>query len=584
MQGRRVRRYRSNRCESHSQVNNNLTIDNDTINTQNCLYCQFKFSTTKLNQTLSDIGASYPTFFNSWFSIGVGFSFTALLTVTLILLWELATALRILRGDTGAHHVIGNLLFGFSPSVYGFSISLVDSGYLLISTLISVFIHEFGHALAAASEGMQMEYIAVFLACLFPGALVAFDYDLLQALPRFTSLRVYCAGIWHNAVCCAVCALVLFLLPFILFPFYINGGSPMVLNVPSSSPLSGYLSPGDQILSLDGAQIHHAQEWMDTAAYINRLSLDSLHSFNQSTYSKDSGTNYYKKGYCVPDSMKDQSNKFVLRDEQPICEGYVPVFVETHCLDSSKIDDASSDDGRPGKQEYGYCLNPKDVVKLHKCGYGWITTNESSCICSQDESCLSPLQLPGLTWVEITYSSPKCVNLASNSLLPSNTSETIENKCGGTFVFVGDVISMAVSIRLTSYQPRWTYPFAERLPNVMEKLLVCTFHVSLTLALLNSLPTEPGSQTEQPPPSDVFWMTLEDMRGFKFMILVILFAMQHQGTDKGGSLFPFVKIVSQAAPRNGQWYNCLGSIGNPGNAGILVLLAVVLAFLAQWFY
>ena len=45
-----------------------------------------------------------------------------------------------------------------------------------------------------------MEYIAVFLAVLFPGALVAFDYDLLQALPRLTALRVYCAGIWHNAV------------------------------------------------------------------------------------------------------------------------------------------------------------------------------------------------------------------------------------------------------------------------------------------------------------------------------------------------------------------------------------------------
>lgn len=44
-----------------------------------------------------------------------------------------------------------------------------------------------------------MEYIAVFIAILFPGALVALNNDLLQALPRFTVLRVYCAGIWHNA-------------------------------------------------------------------------------------------------------------------------------------------------------------------------------------------------------------------------------------------------------------------------------------------------------------------------------------------------------------------------------------------------
>lgn len=51
-----------------------------------------------------------------------------------------------------------------------------------------------------SSEGIQLEYIAIFLAILFPGALVAFNYELLQAKPRATALRVYCAGIWHNAV------------------------------------------------------------------------------------------------------------------------------------------------------------------------------------------------------------------------------------------------------------------------------------------------------------------------------------------------------------------------------------------------
>lgn len=51
-----------------------------------------------------------------------------------------------------------------------------------------------------SSEGIQMEYIAIFLAVLFPGALVALNYDLLQAKPRSTALRIYCAGVWHNAV------------------------------------------------------------------------------------------------------------------------------------------------------------------------------------------------------------------------------------------------------------------------------------------------------------------------------------------------------------------------------------------------
>lgn len=51
-----------------------------------------------------------------------------------------------------------------------------------------------------SSEGIQIEYIAVFLAVLFPGALVAFNHELLEMIPRVATLRIYCAGIWHNAV------------------------------------------------------------------------------------------------------------------------------------------------------------------------------------------------------------------------------------------------------------------------------------------------------------------------------------------------------------------------------------------------
>lgn len=49
-----------------------------------------------------------------------------------------------------------------------------------------------------SSEGIQIEYIAIFIAILFPGALVA--YELFQTVPHWTALRVYSAGIWHNAV------------------------------------------------------------------------------------------------------------------------------------------------------------------------------------------------------------------------------------------------------------------------------------------------------------------------------------------------------------------------------------------------
>lgn len=99
--------------------------------------------------------------------------------------------------------------------------------------------------------------------------------------------------------------------------------------------------------------------------------------------------------------------------------------------------------------------------------------------------------MPGLTWSEIKYARPvslKCVQLMRESISSVNSSKFEELDCGGTFVYIGDVFSMANSVRLTSYQPRWSIPFGAYLPDVLEKLLKFTFHVSLTLALLNSLP------------------------------------------------------------------------------------------------
>lgn len=99
--------------------------------------------------------------------------------------------------------------------------------------------------------------------------------------------------------------------------------------------------------------------------------------------------------------------------------------------------------------------------------------------------------MPGLSWVEISYLgsfTPECLQLGRNSFSVSKTSDLINSKCVGTFVFVGDVMSMAHSVRLTAYQPRWAFHFGAYLPNVLERILTYTFHVSLTLALLNSLP------------------------------------------------------------------------------------------------
>jgi S2P endopeptidase len=101
----------------------------------------------------------------------------------------------------------------------------------------------------------------------------------------------------------------------------------------------------------------------------------------------------------------------------------------------------------------------------------------------QGDLCLQAMQSPGVLWTEITYkrtSSQDCSRLG----LDFNTSN-----CLGTFVFVGDLIAMSHSVHLTAYQPRWLFNFfGKSFPNILERSLTCTFHVSLALVLLNSLP------------------------------------------------------------------------------------------------
>ncbi|KAJ6326436.1 hypothetical protein OIU78_013524 [Salix suchowensis] len=463
MDGRRWRRHGRGQAQTSYLPLRAPTRSSRTSlsNTVSCCYCDYKISA--LNTSLYHFGRKQAKLLKIWFSIGVGFSLTALLGVTLILVWEFGNVLHLFHGSSD---LSSSLLFGFSPQVYGSRLSVSDAGYLLLSTLISVSVHEFGHSIAAASEGIPTEYIAIFLAVLFPGALVALSYELLEELQPFAALRVYCAGVWHNAVCCAVCALVLFLLPLILSPFYIHGEKPHGFGCTS-------------YLSFVGLSVSWGYE-------------QPLQNSNLSKSFESLAIVHRMKGYCVPTSVIEESKEMLFIENQSACPDDLTGFVAVQCFNSSKSDIVSNEDGISLRQRW-HCLNARDVVKLNKCGDGWVTeiTKGSSCLCSQEEYCLSPVPLPGSIWVEITFASPyspECLQLGRNSFPASGASDISEHKCGGTFVFVGDLISMAHSVRLTAYQPRWGFSFSAHLPNILEKSLMCTFHVSLTLALLNSLP------------------------------------------------------------------------------------------------
>ncbi|KAI8533897.1 hypothetical protein RHMOL_Rhmol10G0046200 [Rhododendron molle] len=242
---------------------------------------------------------------------------------------------------------------------------------------------------AGSSEGIQIEYIAVFVAVLFPGALVAFNYEVLQALPRFATLRIYCAGIWHNAAV-VLCSLWIDTVPPAIDP---------VLDVPSSSPLSGFLTSGDLVMSMDGITIHNPQEWMEVAAHIHEQTLRNSNFSNSFDFTMANGN----KGYCVPSSLMEGSTDVLLTDDQSTCPNEFTAFATLSCSNSSMLDDGSITDKYQNSREGMHCLIAKDIVKLRKCGDGWVksASNRSSCPCSERKIALRPRESLGSRYFRI---------------------------------------------------------------------------------------------------------------------------------------------------------------------------------------
>ncbi|XP_078429074.1 peptidase M50 family protein isoform X2 [Wolffia australiana] len=378
---------------------------------------------------------------------------------TLILLQQLACTFLEFSGKSFC-----NLPFDWLTGVPSLAaslklLSLMDGAIMILSTLISVFVHEFGHAIAASSQGVQIEYVAIFLSIIFPGALVAINESVLQTLPSLAALRVYCAGVWHNFAFSAVCGLTLLLLPTALYPMYIHGESPVVLNVPPSSPLAGYLSSGDIILSLNGQEIHSPIEWSEKVSDLDPR-------FRNLPYNS-----LQPSGYCIPQSWIEEKAVLAVEGEKA-CPGDLVAFKTT------------ASDGNNSRQ--GYCFPPQDVVKLKKCGSGCKNT------ASEDEFCLGPVQSPYSVWVEVSFlrsHDSECLKVVKNkrSLTVSGL-ESGPKTCRETLVFVGD-ISAANLIKLSAYYPRWSVgSLSIHLPDILERVFLSMLRVSASLGLLNSMP------------------------------------------------------------------------------------------------
>lgn len=149
------------------------------------------------------------------------------------------------------------------PLVPGYNLPSSEIGYYAITLLICSVIHEFGHALAAVKEDVNLIDIGVNIFLCLPVAYVNISSERLTSLTQSRILRIMCAGIWHNLVLVLFAGVVYFSLSFLLAPFYIMGNGVIVTDVMLQSPLAGAkgLFPGNVITGINDCAVQDEETW-----------------------------------------------------------------------------------------------------------------------------------------------------------------------------------------------------------------------------------------------------------------------------------------------------------------------------------
>ncbi|KAG0487628.1 hypothetical protein HPP92_009723 [Vanilla planifolia] len=84
-------------------------------------------------------------------TIGVAFAVICLVGITVILVWEATVAFAFHSSSFWLKDISLHCFLGTSELVSNFSISVMDFAVIVFSTVLSVTVHELGHAVAAAS-------------------------------------------------------------------------------------------------------------------------------------------------------------------------------------------------------------------------------------------------------------------------------------------------------------------------------------------------------------------------------------------------------------------------------------------------
>ncbi|TPP39615.1 S2P endopeptidase [Fasciola gigantica] len=214
---------------------------------------QARIFTHRLNQAFQLICRFEFLPWSAWFSCGVIFS-------TICMLLSIFLLIMLIYNTITRKPIEGQLL---TPVMPGINLPFNQLGFYMLTLLLCAFLHEAGHALAALRERVRLHGFGVFLFGIYPGAYVDLNTADLQSLTPFGQLRIYCAGVWHNAIIAVISVAVFYTMPWILSPVYQTGTGVGVTYLRENSVVTGHrgLSLGDAITRVNSCPVTNQSDW-----------------------------------------------------------------------------------------------------------------------------------------------------------------------------------------------------------------------------------------------------------------------------------------------------------------------------------
>lgn len=253
--------------------------------------------TTRFNGPLSKWGRRWASFWTAWFSGGVVFALVGMLASTVFVCVNLFW-LVFPSSSPSSQPLMTPVL----PLVTVPASELIP--YALALTLCTV-LHELGHALAATAHSCTLDGVGLAFVALFPAAFTAVRPVDLELSPPRIRLRVFAAGVLHNAALCVVALVCVFVLPLFLIPFYTSGRGVYVAS--SSSP---YVTSYRTITGVNGCDIRNAADWERCMHDVAKQTKQSF-CVPQETLHRDEASSHD----CCEDDYKGGLQCFHLRSQ-----------------------------------------------------------------------------------------------------------------------------------------------------------------------------------------------------------------------------------------------------------------------------